>query len=333
MTKISIILPVYNADSFIRTTIESLFSQTFNDFELIVINDGSTDNSLNIISNYKNDPRLKIINNDKNLGLIYTLNRGIKMAKGELIARIDADDIAIKNRLKLQADYMDNHPNVALVGGWAELIDEQGAGFHIHKVPTAPTEILNSILLTNCFIHPSVMFRRSIALELGGFRQEALHAEDYDLWLRMCEHHQVANLPNVLIQYRIHPGQISQQKLKMQRLSANKARFSAFKYYSTSGKIQNDIKKVEPSALQKLKAYPPSVGADYLNWIHIYHLMGRQDLVNSLILPAFKCAPLSKRIYFEIATAIKKNRLIKHTKNLIHWYKKRILNILRGINY
>jgi len=322
--KITAIIPVYNAEYFLKPAIDSILNQTFKDFELLAINDGSTDSSLEILTSFK-DSRLKIINNDKNRGIIYTLNRGINEAKGKYIARMDADDIALPERLALQVDYLEKNPNVVLLGGCAEVINQRGKVFDTLTIPLTHKDILNNIFSSNCFIHPSVMFHKSVAQRLGAYDTNAQHAEDYDLWLRIIQEHQVANLPQPLIQYRVHPDQISQTKIKKQRQAADRARFKALKVFEQQGQaIRPKVKKT--TRLDRLYGRDQTIGSDYIGWMDIYRKMGHEELVRPLVLPAIRTAPLCRRLYRELFRPITQSK----NMNRLRWYKKKAWLLIRN---
>ena len=324
---VTVIVPIYNADLFLKQSIESILAQTYSDFELLAINDGSTDTSGKTLESFS-DERLKIINNDRNLGLIYTLNRGIKEAKGKYIARMDADDIANPERLALQVSFLEKHSEVALLGGGADLIDENGTSFMPMSPPCLHKEIIEKIFLGSCFIHPSVMFRTNVVRKLGGYRAEALHAEDYDLWLRIIQYHEVANLAEKLIQYRVHPGQVSQRQLRQQRSSADNARFEAYNRFKQMGTPIPDDDNIHNTLWQHLAGVTPSLGGDYLRWIYRYRAMGRDDLANKLIIPGIASAPLCKELYQQLFRPITRSNNYRSLKNRMQWYKVRIKNIL-----
>jgi glycosyltransferase involved in cell wall biosynthesis len=321
--KVTILLPVFNTEAFLRESVESILSQTFTDFEVIAINDGSTDRSKEILMSFS-DSRLKIIDNDVNRGLINTLNRGIALAKGTYIARMDADDIASPDRLAQQWLYLNENPSVALLGGFAELIDSNNKSFMLCQVPQSHDEIVSKIFSANCFVHPSVMFRANVVRELGGYRDEALHAEDYDLWLRIIEHYKVANLSAILVRYRIHPNQVSQRKLGLQRAAADRARFAALERCKLNGRVSPCITATRPSFWQRLCGKNPSVGADYYSWINIYHAMGRDDIAQKLVPLAIAAAPLCKQLYLELCRPITHSHFVRVLFNRLHWYCKKV---------
>lgn len=227
--KISVILPVYNAQAFLRESIDSILEQSFTNFELIIINDGSTDNSLNIIQSYS-DKRIKIID-QKNAGLPISLNRAISVAKGEYIARQDADDISLPNRLIEQAAYLDTHPSCALLGTWADILVNNSSTDRSLQHPHLNGDIKLKLLFFNCFVHSSVMIRKS-ALEKSGLypeERDKFPPEDYDLWLRISKYFEVANLPKALLQYRELPNSISRTRLQIMQERAELMSLNAIK--------------------------------------------------------------------------------------------------------
>jgi glycosyltransferase involved in cell wall biosynthesis len=202
MQKVSVILPVYNGARYIAESVTSVLNQTFTDFELIIINDGSSDNTSEILKTFT-DSRIVLIQRE-NRGLIDTLNEGLAFAHGEYVARMDADDVMLPERLAKQVAYLDDHPRVAVLGGWAEVINESGEkiGFYDYP-PTDYHKLRTYILKSNPFIHSTVMFRREVILRAGGYRQYR-HIEDYELWTRVVFKYQGTNLPEPLIKYRVH---------------------------------------------------------------------------------------------------------------------------------
>jgi glycosyltransferase involved in cell wall biosynthesis len=199
--KVSIVLPVYNCQDYVSFAIQSMLGQTFTDFELIILNDGSTDNSLEVINQFSNDSRLRVISRE-NRGLVATLNEGLSLATGQYIARMDADDISIDNRLELQLAFMESHPTIAVLGTGTELINQDGV--FIRNICHPSGEKLEvDMVLGNFIAHPTVMMRKSVIDEIGGYRKPFEQAEDYDLWLRvLSQGYRIDNLPDVLLKYR-----------------------------------------------------------------------------------------------------------------------------------
>lgn len=205
-TPITVLLPVYNASAFLKEAIESILNQTFRDFELLIINDGSTDDSENIILRF-GDPRIRYIKNEKNLRLIATLNKGIELSSGKYIARMDADDISLPERLQIQYDFMEQNPEVALCGSWYEAI---GSRERLVKYVSGHQPIMLKMLYQCHLCHPSVMIRkRSLDNFSPKFESSFLHAEDYEFFTRIGETYQLDNIQRVLLKYRLHESSVS----------------------------------------------------------------------------------------------------------------------------
>ena len=203
---VSVVMPVYNGERFLEETIESVLAQTHRYFEFLILDDGSTDGTDAIVARFK-DSRIKLVRNPRNLGLTSTLNRGLSLAHFELIARHDADDISHPERLAKQIGFFIEHPEVVLVGTQAEIVDEQGRpqGQLFDRAQTHES-IVWDLLFDNGFTHSSVMFKKSVILnELGGYDESVTYCQDYHLWSEVARCHRVANLPDRLVSYRIHP--------------------------------------------------------------------------------------------------------------------------------
>jgi len=210
---ISVLMPVYNAAPYLKEAIDSILSQTFSDFEFLIINDGSTDNSEEIILSY-NDTRIRYVKNEQNIKLIATLNRGIALCKGEYIARMDADDVSLPTRLETQFTFMESHPDVALCGSWFVSLDND---HNISKYKPTHNEIMFQMLFQCHLCHPSLMLRRKNILYFDlKFDINFSHAEDYDFFVRIGRHFQLANIQEVLLKYRIHEGSVSAKHKSIQ---------------------------------------------------------------------------------------------------------------------
>ncbi len=209
--KVTVLLPVYNAAEFLREAIDSILSQTFSDFELLIINDGSTDSSAQIIASFA-DKRIRVLNNERNIGIIATLNRGIEEARGEYIARMDADDISFPERLSKQVQALDSDPHISVISCFVDFINVDGrvtGVWNTDRTTVSEKEIRTMMMRTNCIAHPGVMMRREIALKFL-YNSQQKGTEDWDLWMRMlASGFKIAKLPEVLLHYRIHPGSIS----------------------------------------------------------------------------------------------------------------------------
>lgn len=213
---VSVILPAYNCEKFIGKAIQSVLQQTFTDFELIIINDGSTDNTGSVIQTF-DDHRILYFKNPGNQGLISTLNNAITYAKGKYIARMDGDDISLSERLARQKAFLDENENIAAVASTIEFINEQGEKggvWELDRQTITPEQIKKAILRQNCIAHPSVMMRSEIIKQLK-YMEYQKNIEDYDLWLRLLNRgYKIAKLDEPLLLYRIHDSSITSVHLK-----------------------------------------------------------------------------------------------------------------------
>ncbi len=221
---VSFILPIHNAEPYLAETLASLFAQTLTDFEIIAINDGSTDATPDILHTAaRNDSRLRIIHR-KNKGLVATLNEAIDLARANYLARIDADDICLPHRLAVQRAYLDAHPEIAVLGSAIETFSTQNHPaspvIHYPPDPAAP------LLFRNALAHPAVMMRKNV-LDAHALRYQQPYrcAQDYDLWCRCIANKiKIANLPDVLTNYRLHAGQITQELSELMQLESEAIR-------------------------------------------------------------------------------------------------------------
>lgn len=207
--RVSVVLPVYNCPNYVRLAIDSMLAQTFTDFELIAIDDGSRDATPEVLRRIE-DPRVRIVAQE-NRGLPATLNRGIELARGEYVARQDHDDYSHPERLARQVAYLDAHPACALVGTWAEIIEGETATGRVHAHSCENVALKLELLFDNPFVHSSVMMRRAVVTEEGGYStdRDRQPPEDYELWSRIARNHELANLSEVLHTYREVSGSMS----------------------------------------------------------------------------------------------------------------------------
>lgn len=203
---ISVVMPVYNGQKYLSEAIDSILNQTFINFEFIIIDDGSTDKSEEIILSY-NDKRIVYIKNETNLQIVESLNRGISIAKGKYIARMDADDISLPQRLEKQLLFMEKNPNIDVVGTWYETFGDKHEVFYPLK---RDCEIKAKLLFDSAFAHPTVMIRTTSLSHLK-YENQYNKVEDYALWISMSSTSTFANLPEVLLRYRYHRNQTMQQ--------------------------------------------------------------------------------------------------------------------------
>lgn len=224
---ISVLLPVYNGGAFLGKAIESILQQSFADFEFIIINDGSKDGSGDVINHYAAQDKRIVAVHQPNAGLITTLNRGLEMARAPLIARMDADDIALPHRFARQFKFMNDNPQIAICGSNIRLINQHDIQSRDILYPVTPEQVKAMMPQGSPLAHPTVMMRRDIIVNAGGYRRMYKHAEDYDLWLRIGEQHAIANIPDVLLLYRQHDDKVSFQHAKQQALSTFAAQLAS----------------------------------------------------------------------------------------------------------
>lgn len=206
--KISVLMPAFNAGTYIREAIDSILVQTFTDFEFLIIDDGSTDNTLALIKSYS-DPRIKVVSRP-NKGLIDTLNEGLQLARANLVARFDADDICLPARLEEQYNFLQQHHDYILVGSDVNYLDKDG-NFLLRINPVGHSfEEIKTNFYTKCpFLHPTVMFRKDEILEVGGYPKNALTFEDYLLWARLLDRGKMCNIDHVLVNMRLNPDSVT----------------------------------------------------------------------------------------------------------------------------
>jgi glycosyltransferase involved in cell wall biosynthesis len=203
---VTVLLPVYNGGAHLRTAVESILGQTHEAFELLIIDDGSTDCTADLLADLT-DPRVTVVT-QPNHGLVATLNTGLSLASHDLVARMDADDVSHPRRLELQIEHLTTHPDVAAVGCCYEVVDDLGAV--VTRVHTAadPPYLRRQLFFRNVLPHAGMMFRRSAVVAVGGYRDVG-PVEDYDLWARLSAGYELASLPHVLLSYRLSSSGIS----------------------------------------------------------------------------------------------------------------------------
>ena len=229
---VSVVTSVYNGEAYLKECVDSILNQTLHDFEFIVLNNGSTDRSLEILRQYT-DPRLKVIDLE-NLGLSRSLNKGIQLSQSDLIARLDADDHSFPDRLEKQAAFMNQHPDYVLCGSrFKELI---GDNLHQQKVPFLENDetIRKSLCHFNPFAHSAVMFRKQTFSEIGGYNHRFKYSQDYDLWFRMLKLGKACILKNELIVVRLSLQSDSFQNSRRQKLEGLRIRWKAFHEFGGS---------------------------------------------------------------------------------------------------
>lgn len=242
--KITVLLPVYNCELYIKEAVDSILNQTYSDFEFLIIDDASTDATVAIIKTY-NDPRIQLIQKPQNSGYTNSLNYGLSIAKGEYIARMDGDDISLPERFAKQVAFLDANLDVILCGTFYSIIGTE----RVVTVPENFEDIKLALLRKCCFGHPTVMIRKnSLDRLLVIYDVNKEPAEDYDLWVRLLAIGKMHNLQEVLLNYRIHDSQVSQKREKQQINSALEASLNILQYLDCT--IEADERKLLKNVIQ-----------------------------------------------------------------------------------
>lgn len=257
---VSVVMSVRDGERFLRSAVESILEQTCHDFEFLIIDDGSSDASAAILHSYESsDSRVRVYQQDQR-GLVKSLNRGCGEARGKYIARMDADDIAVSQRLQWQVQFMETHPAIAVLGGAVEVIDAAGNRLATHRNPIGDTAIRSVLLQVNPFWHPTVLMRKDVFLSVGGYREVVADAEDYDLWLRIADHFELGNLSAVILKYRLHPHQVTVRKCKQMALSAVAARAAAILRRAGQVDPLEAVTEIDAAALLRLGVDEAALG-------------------------------------------------------------------------
>ena len=216
---VSVVMTVYNYENFVKDSIQSILAQSFSDFEFIIVDDASTDETAEVVKSFK-DQRIRYIRNSSNIGQTKSLNKAIRIAQGKYIARLDADDMAFPERLKLQVKFMERNLQVGVVGTWLQSVDENKILIRESRyplLPDLPRLLLLNLLNWPCLTHPSVMIRRAVFDKIGLYDESYYISQDYDLWLRIARHYPIRNIPRILLVYREHRGSLSRSKQEKTR--------------------------------------------------------------------------------------------------------------------
>lgn len=279
---VSVVMATCNVDRFLAEAIESILAQTLRDFEFIIVDFGSTDNSRSVAAEYAAlDDRIRL-RNIPSCSLPEARNAGSCLAKGRYIAVMDADDIALPGRLEMETRFMENHPDVGFLGGSVEWIDVHGQSIGTREYPADDQE-LRSILLTYCpFWHPTLLVRRDAFLSVGGYRKVFVFAHDYDLELRISDHFKCANLDQVLLKYRVHPSQVGFARQGQQTLCKLAAQISALARKGNISDPLDGVEEITPALLTRLgvteAAQKNALAADCRNRIRTMFTAGEYSV-------------------------------------------------------
>lgn len=327
MPVVTVLMAVHNAAQFLTEAIDSVLRQTFEDFEFLVVDDGSTDTTAALLSACT-DARLRVIRRAHNGGLSAALNIGIAEARGDLLARMDGDDVSAPQRLERQVAYMREHPEVLLLGTGCVRMDAAGRPFERIQYPTDAPVLQERLLAGNQFCHPSVMMRTQVVRLLGGYRALAGGAaQDYDLWLRIAEQGEIANLPDVLLRYRIHEGQVSVSKLVRQRQAAQLYRTLALQ---RRGGGHEDIDAAQRASQCDQGDMVRALRADYLRWALRFAATGRRGLAMQMVLSAHRLNRWHPGAWMSLCRIVVAECESSWPVARVHWYAKRVLARLLG---
>ena len=263
--RVSFLMAVYDGETYLDEAIQSVLNQTLHDFEFIIINDGSADGTAKIIERYRRgDGRIRAYE-QPNCGLVMALNRGLELARGEYVARMDADDISVPGRVAAQVTFMDAHPEVGICGTWIETI-----GMHhsdVRRYPTDDATIRSWLLFESVLAHPSIMMRRELLMKTGlSYNAGYVHAEDYDLWVRAARHTALANIPEVLLRYRLHPQQVVQKHEAKKLASARLVRLAQLERLGIHP-TEEELALHQALSIWQFQANRDFIGAS-LAWFH-----------------------------------------------------------------
>lgn len=215
--KVTVLMSVYNGERYLNEAVDSILSQTFTDFEFLIIDDASTDRTPEILRGY-DDPRIRIVTNEENLGLTKSLNKGLALARGEYIARMDADDISAPERLEKQVSFLERNTDIGVLGTNVQYVDDFGNPLQILKWPSCDSLIKWRLCFMNPLAHPSILIRRKLLTNIGGYNEEITFAQDYDLWGRLSLITQFGNHEEVLLHLRKTKENISFMKYNEQKM-------------------------------------------------------------------------------------------------------------------
>jgi glycosyltransferase involved in cell wall biosynthesis len=306
--KITVLMPAYNADKYIADAIASVLEQTFTDFELLIVNDGSTDNTVDVISSF-DDPRIVAIYQD-NKGVAIALNTGLKYARAPYVARFDADDICYPERLQLQYDFMTANPEYSVIGSAADYIDMEGNFLFTHKPPAFDYAQIRQLNYSVCpFIHSSVFYKKDLVISKGGYNEHAYTFEDHFLWVNILKDQKACNLALPLLKVRLNPESITIDEKWRPR------KFRDIKYATLKNRA---ITKDEGSLLAAMGGKQYSARIKQGSY---YALCGKKLLVNNF-------QPQKARAHMAMAISISPLRLDNYLLYTVSYFPERVINWL-----
>lgn len=310
--KVTVLMPAFNAEKYIGEAISSVLGQTFTDFELLIINDGSTDDTLNIIESFR-DRRIVVISQE-NKGVSAALNLGLAHARASYIARFDADDICLPNRLKVQYEFITNYPEYSIIGSAAEYMDADGHYIFTHHPEGHLNEEIQQLQYTICpFIHSSVFYKKDAVIKSGGYNEHAYTYEDHFLWVNILKNEKACNLSAPLIKVRLNPESITIDEKWRTR------KFRAIKYSTLKNR---NITAAEGNKLYQIggRQYSPKI-----KYGAYYALCGKKFLLNNY-------QPEKARINMARAIVLHPLRLDNYLLYTVSFFPERFINWLHNLS-
>jgi hypothetical protein len=319
---VSVAMVVCNVDRFLAEAIQSILDQSFADFEFVIVDFGSTDRSIPIISEYEAKDRRIKFHRIPHCGLAEARNACGLLAQGRYIAIMDADDVAVRDRLLWEVEFLEKHPQVGVVGGAVEWVDAAGRSLLTVSKPLTDREI-QATLLNHCpFWQPTVLIRSEAFLAVGGYRGAFPVSHDYDLWLRISERFELANLQQVVLKYRVHPYQVSLRKRKQQAFICLAAQAAASARRNGQPDPLSAVDEITPAVLAGLglseATQQTALAWHCLSWIHIMSMAGERSAALSAaieLLRSSDCKHADKRVVADLRLAVAG----------LHWSERRLL--------
>lgn len=288
-------MSVFNGGKYLNDAIKSILNQTFENFEFLIINDGSTDATKTLLAGY-DDPRICVVHNEKNIGLARSLNKGLELARGKYVARMDSDDISLPQRLERQVKFMNANQNIAICGTFVRVKSERE--ILISKYPTTPADVKCRLMFGPSLAHPSAIFRTSDFNKFNlRYDPNLIRAQDYDLWVRASRHLDISNLNEVLLVYRVHDEQVSQKHKGPQKNIANEIRLIILE---TMGIIPTSAEK---EIHQSLAFYEFVSNRNYVKDVDRWLRKLQQTNLSTLVFPEPEYSQMLAKVWFDACSA------------------------------
>lgn len=327
---VTVIIPVRNGEQFIAQAIESILSQALADLELILVDDASTDRTPDIIQSYSG-PRLRVLRNLRRMGVSASRNRALAESHAPYVAFLDADDIAYSHRLEKQIGFLENHPEVAMVGSHLDYIDAEGHLLYSERPgqrPCNPDELRMELLKRACILPSTATGRKAALVQAGGFPQMD-YAEDHDLWCRLAVNHDLAILPDRLVAYRHHPNQATFKKISRSYKATQACIRRAKERYVAAGIMQPDDQASAPTVWEHLCGERNSRGAAYTQWAELHSWALRQPhQALPLAGMGLLFSPLNIRAWKILLRSAEQLLLPASFSRTLHWYGTKLRDAL-----